>query len=121
MRNKEKLIRQFNEAFANSDTAFILDNMSEDIVWHLIGDRSIEGKEAVRQSLEEMEQVETLNMDLSGIVIQGETAAAHGSMRIKKSSGEIKSFGFADVYEFSGSGMSKIRKMTSYVIPLKEQ
>lgn len=79
----------------------------------------MEGREAVKESLKEMEHVETVHMDVSQIITQGNTAAVNGSMKIKEA-GENKAFGFSDFYEFVDSNDLKISKMISYVVPLKE-
>ncbi len=121
MSEKAKLLRDFNEAFAKNDVNFILENVSDNIVWNLVGDRAIEEKEAVQIALQEMQHIKTLDMTITRIVTHGKSAAANGSMKIKEVSGKIKTFGFADFYEFDGFKDSKIRKMTSYVVPLKEE
>lgn len=121
MREKEEFIRDFNEAFSNNDLDFILNNMSDNIVWNMIGEKTIEGKKAVKEFMEPMSKIETLELELLGIVSREQSAAAHGRMKIKDSSGGIKSFGFADFYEFEGINIPKVSKMTSYVVENKEQ
>lgn len=119
MREKEEFIRDFNEAFSKNDLDFILNNMSEDIRWNFVGEKPMEGKTAVKEFMEPMKNVETLEMEVLQIVTHGRTAAANGWMKIKEPSGEVKNFGFADFYEFSGLKNPKIRKMTSYVVENK--
>ncbi|SOC81046.1 Ketosteroid isomerase-related protein [Salinimicrobium sediminis] len=121
MREKEEFIRDFNEAFSKNDQDFILNNMTEDIIWDFIGERKVEGKEAVKEFMKPMEKVETLELELEQIITHGRTAAANGRMKIREASGEIKSFGFADFYVFSGLKTPKVKKMTSYVVGLKEE
>lgn len=121
MREKEEFIRNFNEAFSKNDQEFILNSMTDDIIWDFIGERKVEGKEAVREFMEPMKTVETLELHLEQIITHGRTAAASGRMKIRETSGEIKSFGFADIYIFSGLKTPKVKKMTSYVVALKEE
>lgn len=115
MKNKEEFIRKFNEAFSINDLNFILDQMSEEIEWIFIGEKTMKGRKAVVEFMEPMKNIETLEMELHQVIIQDGTAAANGQMKIKEPTGEIKSFGFADFYEFSEEETPKIRKMTSYV------
>lgn len=117
MREKEEFIRDFNEAFSKNDQDFILNSMTDDVVWHLLGEKKVEGKEAVKEFMKPMEKVETLELELDQIITHGYTAAVNGRMKIKEPSGEIKEFGFADFYVFSGLKSPKVKKMTSYVVP----
>lgn len=116
MREKEEFIRDFNQAFSKNDLDFILNNMTEDVQWNFVGEKPMEGKEAVKEFMEPMKEMETLEMELIQIITNGQTAAASGRMKVKEPSGEIKNFGFADFYEFSGLKNPKISKMTSYVV-----
>ncbi|HSI69832.1 MAG TPA: nuclear transport factor 2 family protein [Gillisia sp.] len=120
MRDREEFIREFNEAFSRNDLDFILEHMSNDIVWNFIGEKNIKGKEAVKEFMEPMKKIETLEMELQQIITHDGSAAANGRMKIKEPSGEIKSFGFADFYEFSKQNASEITKMTSYVVRVNE-
>lgn len=121
MREIEEFIRDFNEAFSKNDLDFILNSMTDDIQWNFIGEKTVQGKEAVKEFMEPMSKVETLGLELLNIITDVRTAAAHGKMKIKEPSGEIKSFGFADFYVFDGQKSPKIKKMTSYVVANKEE
>ncbi len=115
------MLKQFNDAFAKGDTHYIAEQVTDDIVWEMVGEFHLKGKEAFQNSLREMESVETLDMQILNTITQGRTAAVNGTMKIKEASGEVKSFGFCDVYEFNGFKNAKIKKMTSYVSPIKLQ
>lgn len=120
MTTKSDFLKKFNESFAKSDIDFILECMSEDIVWTMVGENTYEGKQAVHSALKEMKNIETLDLKLSRIITNQEFAAANGSMKIKEASGKIQSFAFADFYEFSPSKDLKINNMISYVLPLNK-
>ena len=120
MREKEEFIRDFNEAFSKNDLDFILNNMSDDIVWDFVGEKTMKGKDEVRDFMKPMSGIRTLEMELLQIISREQSAAANGRMKIREPSGEIKSFEFADFYQFDGSKIPKITKMTSYVVAIKE-
>lgn len=42
---KKLILRDFNIAFYTGDKDFILDNISENITWNIIGDSIVQGKE----------------------------------------------------------------------------
>lgn len=121
MRKKEEFIREFNEAFSNNDLDFILNTMSDDIVWNFVGEKVMQGKQEVKEFMKPMSNIQTLDMELLDIISSDKSAAANGRMRIKEPSGETKSFGFVDFYEFGDLEIPTITKMTSYVVPIKEE
>lgn len=121
MKEKEDFIREFNEAFSRNDLDFILDSMSDDIVWNFVGEKTVHGKNEVREFMKHMSKVETLEMELLQIITHGWNAAANGKMKIKEPTGETKSFGFADIYIFNGLKSPKVKSMTSYVVQIKEE
>lgn len=121
MREKEEFIRDFNEAFSRNDLDFILNNMSDDIAWDFVGEKTMKGKDEVREFLKPMEGIQTMEMELLQIISRDQSAAANGWMEIKEPSGETKRFGFVDFYEFEGLKMPKVKKMTSYMVRMKEK
>lgn len=121
MREKEEFIRDFNEAFSKNNLDFILNNMSDDIVWDFVGEKTMNGKDEVREFMKPMNEMRTMEMELLQIISREQSAAANGRMKIQEPSGEIKSFEFADFYEFEGLKMPKVKKMISYVVANKEE
>lgn len=119
MGTKEQFIQDLNQAFANGDTAGIMNSITDDITWEMVGNFRIEGKEEFQKAMAEMENIETLEMKVNQVITHGKLAATDGNMRIREASGEEKAFGFCDIYEFNGGKNAKIRKMISYVVPLK--
>lgn len=118
MTNRKKFLKEFNEAFARNDLDFILQHLSEDIEWTMVGENPVKGKENFRNAMKPMENIQTLEMKTERIIVSDNTAAVDGIMKIKEPSGEIKSFAFCDLYEFSEGRDFVIKKMTSYVISL---
>jgi ketosteroid isomerase-like protein len=112
------ILEKFNNAFAKGDTQYIAQQVTDDIVWNMVGDFTIKGKDAFVKNLQQMNGIETLDMQILNTISVGACAAVNGTMKVKEPSGNIKSFGFCDVYEFN-SQENKIRKMTSYVLPVE--
>lgn len=121
MTTPAQILEQFNNAFAKGDIEAIIEQVTSDIEWEMVGGFQISGKKAFRESLKEMEGMETLEMQIHTTIVQGGNAAVNGAMKIKETTGTIKSYGFCDLYEFDGSDKTKIKKMTSYVLPLKTE
>lgn len=115
MTKKETFLQKLNEAFAKSDTNYIADKVTDNIQWKIVGDQTIEGKEAFIKALEAMEADEPMELTLHHIITHGKEASVNGVMNIP---GEDKSYEFCDVYTFSGFKNPKITEMTSYVISI---
>ncbi|MDR8393739.1 nuclear transport factor 2 family protein [Aliifodinibius sp. S!AR15-10] len=112
MTKKGKFLQKMNEAFAKSDTEYILQNVTDDIKWTVIGDQQIQGKDEFARALKEMEAEEPFEIDIHNIITHGDSAAVDGIMK----SVTGKSYSFCDVYKFRGFKNPLIKEMTSYVI-----
>ena len=51
---KKQFLKEINIAFAKSDSDFLIASVSDKIIWDIIGDRKIEGKENFAEELEKM-------------------------------------------------------------------
>jgi hypothetical protein len=51
---KMQFLKEFNIAFAKGNVELITESVTDDIVWNIIGDRKIEGKEKFTEELEKM-------------------------------------------------------------------
>jgi ketosteroid isomerase-like protein len=112
--SKQLFLERFNQAFADSDTAFLLNGVTDDIRWTVAGDQTIEGKEQFAGMLQQMEQDEPLKLTIENVITHGRSAAVNGVM---KSAGGTR-YAFCDVYKFSSSKDPKIREMTSYAVEI---
>ncbi len=114
---KEEFLRQFNNAFLKNDIAFILNSLTNDVHWEMVGDRTFKNKEEVKASFEEMNGNEGLtSLDIDTIITHGKSAAVSGTMKMKNKDGKETTYSFCDVYGFSGFKNPKIKKLTAYII-----
>ena len=114
--NKEELLVQFNKAFANFDSQFILDQVTDSFHWIMIGKREVKGKQEFAETLMEMEGYETSELEIVDVITHGKKGCVNGNMKMKNPKGDPISFSFCDVYEFEDSEDLKISRMTSYVV-----
>ncbi len=110
---RKTLIKDLNIAFAKGDTSFIVQHAHEDIQWAIVGDKELKGKEAFSRELESMKEVVADEMTLHSIITHGAEAAANGEMKV-----DGKTYSFCDIYRFSSTTSTKIKKMSSYVIEI---
>lgn len=111
----QEFLEEFNRAFAKSDSDYILKHVTDDIKWTVLGDFSIQGKEAFKQELKKMESPEPFELIMNNIITHGRSAAVDGTMKTP----DNKTYAFCDVYHFRGLKNPLIKEMTSYVIEVK--
>lgn len=114
---KKQMLKEFNQAFFIPDAEKILSFVAEDIVWEMVGQFVVHGKEEMRKELDKM--VADGNPDFKEVIVEniithGKSGAMNGRMI-----GEDFEYVFADVYEFDKAGPNgKINKLTAFVIEL---
>lgn len=117
MTKKEKFLRELNEAFARSDTQAILDAVTDDVRWTMVGESMMEGKEAVAEALLEMEMEEPLDMTIESVITHGTSASVEGRMKLPNGS----EYAFCDVYKLRDHKNPLVRELRAYVIELPKQ
>src|SRR5690606_14043097 len=59
---KMTFLKEFNIAFAKNNLDFIIENVTDEIVWNIIGDRKIEGREDFMDELKKMKFLKEFNI-----------------------------------------------------------
>ena len=114
---KKAFIRDFNIAFVKGEIEALLDNLADDIEWHMIGDKTMSSKEEVKEFLAPMMSSKATELVIKHIVTHGNTAACDGTMSFEDGS----KIAFCDFYTFTGHDKNaKIREITSYGVELEE-
>ena len=112
---KMTFIKEFNIAFAKADVEFLLESVTEDIVWDIIGDKKIVGKKDFADELNKMKSKKVSELILHQILSHGKEGAANGIMELQNS----KKYAFSDFYQFTGAKGAKIKSITSYAIEIE--
>jgi len=112
----EEFLQKFNQAFVQNDINFIIDSTTDDIIWTMIGDKTIRGKEDLAVSMNEMKDASGLEIKIDSTIINGNQAAVDGSMNMEDKDGNRKTYSFCDLYKFRDDGELKIRELRSYII-----
>lgn len=112
---KKLLLKDVSIALVKNEIDFCMEWMKEEVVWDIIGDQLIQGKENVEKALNEMKDQEVQELRIHNIITHGNTGSVNG-MLVRK---DKENIAFCDVYNFAGFGKkAKIQKITSYVIHL---
>lgn len=120
MREKEEFLRKVNQAFVDGDRDFLLDAISDDICWDIVGEKMVSGKIEFSEALEQMQELPPIEINIHNVVIQELSAVVTGIVVGRNHVGQKKNFGFCDVYELKQDEKLKIDKMTSYVIDISK-
>lgn len=113
-----ELVERINDAWINNDQEFLLDHITDDICWDMVGHSKSEGRQAFIDSLNSMPSMTTQDFQMGQLLVDGSTATYTGTMRTRDEAGQDQSFAFCDVYEFRGTLIAAI---TSYVLSLDAQ
>ncbi|MCX7749296.1 MAG: hypothetical protein N2645_20750 [Clostridia bacterium] len=65
---KKLFLKQFNIAFAEGNAAFIIESVSDDITWNIIGDKLIKGKNDFAQALDNMKKDKIDKLVINSII-----------------------------------------------------
>ena len=107
---KNRFLKQFNTAFAQGDVALLTTSVSEDIIWNIIGLKSISGKTQFVAELGKIDFTENATVLIKRIITHGKEGAVSGE--IVTTNG--KQFAFCDFYEFSSAKGTLITVIESY-------
>lgn len=109
--NKNTLISA-NAANTKGDYEGFLSFCTEDTTWSFIGERILEGKEAVRQWMKETYQ-EPPKFSTLQLIAEGDFVTALGKITLKGKDGEPAPFSYCDVWRFRDG---KIAELQAFVI-----
>ena len=117
MSEKNKaIVRKVNEAFLKGNFEGWLDFCTDDVVWTFIGDKTVKGREAIRQWMAEMakENPEPPKFTVGDPVIaEGDFVVSRGDMAMKDKDGKVGQYSYCDIYRFRGD---KIAELNSFVV-----
>ena len=111
---KNIFLQKLTIAFAKGDSRFILDSVTDDIRWEIVGDRLIDGKEHLSEALQKMKNNNAVELTIHHVATHGKAGAVDG--KIKRKDGSLHAF--CDVYDFQGAKAILIRAITSYLIEI---
>jgi len=112
----QRTVEAYMDGFNQMDHAKILACLTDDVEWILPGIYHVKGKPAFDQQIENdafqsPPDVETLRM-----IEQNDVVVAEGTVRVRRTSGDLVHMVFCDVFEMQHG---KIRKLISYLMEVK--
>jgi hypothetical protein len=114
---KNIFIQELTIALTKGDLRSVLDRVTNDIRWNLVGDRVVQGKDPLVEALKEKKNDKTVELILDHVATHGKAGAVDGRIRFRNKNTQ----GFCHVYEFSNAKGNAVNEIISYIIEIKEE
>lgn len=106
MKNRE-ILEKANEAFGRADYEEFLSYCTDDTKWTYVGDRTLNGKEEVRQYLATAYEESTF--EIERYIEEGEYLVALGWIKLKDKEGRLARYSVSDVWRFRDGKMAELK------------
>jgi ketosteroid isomerase-like protein len=114
--------QEIADLFSNGKFENIMDHLSDEIVWNVIGENIFEGKNAVKENCENtskyFKSVQT-DFKTNDILVSDNKVIIIGTAEFKRDGKRTNFVSACDIYEFNEK--SEIEKISSYCISEKKE
>jgi uncharacterized protein len=110
--NHKETVNKVNAAFAANELEGFLSLCTDDVQWTMVGDRTVKGKDAIRNWMTPM-MTEPPKFTVLELIADGEFVTGYGDMTMKDKDGSVSPYSYCDVYRFRED---KIAELRSFVI-----
>ena len=111
--NRKEIVQQINDGFRANDLEKVLSFCTDDLVWTMVGDTTVQGKDAIRKWMASMNP-QPPQFTIQSAVAEGEFVITRGDMTMPdKKNGASIPYTFCDIYRFAGD---KVAELTAFVI-----
>ena len=114
--NTKEIINSIIDSFENNEVEAILNHMTDDVEWQMIGDKTISGKDDMRKFFADNKDMKMISSTKKHIIIDGDHVAVDGEVQCSKD-GEVMDMYYCDIYELENE---LVKKMTTYIINKKK-
>lgn len=97
-----------NAAIARLDFEGFLAHCTDDTTWTFVGERTLHGKEAVREWMQS-EYKEAPIFDIHNLVAESDTVVAMGRITLKDNAGQSTRYAYCDVWKFRRGQMAELQ------------
>lgn len=114
-KNKQ-IVEKVNAAFAEGNNEAWLEYCADDVVWTMVGEKTSNGKRAIREWMSSMGEMGPPKFTVDKVVAEGDSVICYGDMTME---GEYAGkYSYCDIYTFADD---KIKELRSYVVKNKEE
>lgn len=113
MSDKNKaILEEANVAISEGNNEGFLSFCADDMEWTFVGDKTLKGKEAVRQWMA-MAYIEPPKFRVANLIAEGDFVTALGDITMKDEDGKATDYSYCDIWRFHGA---KIVELRAFVI-----
>jgi len=105
---RKRILEQANAAIAKGDNEGFLRHCTEDTQWYFVGERTLSGKDMVRQWMAETYK-EPPRFDVHRLIGDGDFVVALGEITMKDDEGNEVQYAYSDVWRFRGDKLAELR------------
>jgi ketosteroid isomerase-like protein len=115
--SNKAILERANALIAKGDNEGFLSYCTEDTVWVFIGDKTLRGKDAVRQYIATA-YVNPPRFMVENLIAEGEFLTAIGTITMKNEQGKMVDYSYCDIWRFRDG---KIAELKAFVIETKSK
>jgi uncharacterized protein len=104
----KQVLQAANWAISKRDFEGFLKHCTEETQWHLIGDRTLSGKDMVRKWMAETYQ-EPPHFEIKHLISEGDWLTALGEIMSKDDEGNEVRYAYCDVWRFEDDKFAELR------------
>lgn len=106
--DNKTILEKANAAITEGDNEGFLSFCTDDVVWIFVGDKTLQGKEAVRQYMATAYQ-EPPKFMVENLIAEGEFVTAIGKISMKDEDGIMINYSYCDVWRFRDGKMVELQ------------
>jgi ketosteroid isomerase-like protein len=106
--NNKEILEKANAAVTAGDNEGFLYFCTDDTKWTFVGDKTLEGKQAVREYMAK-EYLEPPKFMVENLIAEGDFVTAVGKINLKDEGGKIVHYYYSDVWRFRDGKMAELK------------
>jgi ketosteroid isomerase-like protein len=107
LKDNKAILERANAAIANGDNEGFLSFCTENTEWTFVGDKTLHGKDAVRQWMKKAYAVPPKFL-VENLIAEGDFLTAIGKIRMKDEDGKPADYSYCDVWRFREGKMVEL-------------
>lgn len=108
MVTNKALLKNANDALQRGDIDAFLSFCTDDTKWVFVGEKTLIGKEAVKQYLKEA-YTETTQFTIEQMIEEGDFVVQIGAISFENQDGEVESYLVSDLWRFQNGKMAELK------------
>ncbi len=114
----QQFFREFNEAFVKGNSEKILESVTDDITWRMVGNDTIKSIDNLEQALQGMDNGNQFELEIEHLITHGKEGVVNGIIHSTDKNGEQRHYSFCDIYKLNKHKDGKIKEIISYVLEI---